>query len=152
MGGISDYLESGIINFIFRSNTNSFASPGNLSLALCSGVPQDHQTGVTIPEIASGVAGVSNGYKRYNLESPRGSGDITWRQVNSSGFTRNLSRLSFPVCSNTSWGLISGVAICNKSGIGTGQMLMHGKLARATTIDVDETFSFNIGDLEIDIF
>ena len=31
-------------------------------------------------------------------------------------------------------------------------MLMHGKLARATTIDVGETFSFNIGDLEIDIF
>ena len=34
MAGISDYLESGIINLIFRSNTNSFATPGNLSIAL----------------------------------------------------------------------------------------------------------------------
>ena len=149
---ISDYLESGIINLIFRSNTNSFAAPGNLSIALCSGVPQDHQTGATIPEIASGVAGVSNGYKRYNLESPRGSGDITWRQVSSSGFTNNLNRLNFPECTSTAWGLMSGIAICNKSGIGTGQVLMHGKLATPVTIRTGETFSFNIGDLEIDLF
>ena len=48
MTGISDYLESGVINFLFRGNTNSFARPGNLAIALCSGVPQDHQTGATI--------------------------------------------------------------------------------------------------------
>lgn len=149
MTGISDFLESGIINFVFRGNSNSFARPGNLSLALCSGVPQDHQTGSTIPEIASGVAGVSNGYKRLNFGSPA---DATWRQVSSSGFTNNLSKLSFPACSNTGWGLISGVAICNKSGIGQGQVLMHGKLASPTTIRTGDTFSFNIGDLEIDLF
>ena len=152
MAGISDYLESGIINLIFRSNTNSFATPGNLSIALCSGVPQDHQTGSTIPEIASGVAGVSNGYKRYNLDSPRGSGDVVWSQVSSSGGTNNFKKISFPACSNTAWGLISGVAICNKSGIGTGQMLMHGRLATPVTIITGETFAFNIGDLEINLF
>tara|TARA_R110002051_G_scaffold198194_2_gene265452 strand:- start:140 stop:589 length:450 start_codon:yes stop_codon:yes gene_type:complete len=149
MVGLSDYLESGVINFLFRGNTNSFISPGNLSIALCSGVPQDHQTGSTIPEIASGVAGVSNGYKRYNLGSPS---DSTWRQVSSSGFINNLSKLSFPECANTNWGLMSGVAICDKSGIGTGQVLMHGKLSRPTTITTGETFAFNIGDLEIDLF
>ena len=152
MAGMSDYLESGIINLIFRSNTNSFAAPGNLAIALCSGVPQDHQTGSTIPEIASGVAGVSNGYKRLDLCSPAASGDITWSQVDSSGVTNNFKRLSFPACSNTAWGLISGVAICNKSGIGTGQMLMHGRLATPVTIRTGETFAFNIGDLEINLF
>ena len=149
MSGISDYLESGIINFIFRGNTNSFTSPGNLAVALCSGVPQDHQTGSTIPEIASGVAGVSNGYKRFNLGSPA---DATWRYVNSSGVTNNLSKLSFPTCSNTAWGLISGVAICNKSGIGTGQVLMHGTLATPVDIKTGEIFSINIGDLDINLF
>ena len=112
--------------------------------------------GSTIPEIASGVVvdgdWVLNGYKRYNLDSPRGSGDVTWSQVDSSGVTNNFKRLSFPVCSNTAWGLISGVAICNKSGIGTGQMLMHGKLATPTMIRTGETFAFNIGDLEINLF
>lgn len=152
MAGMSDYLESGIINLIFRSNTNSFAAPGNLAIALCSGVPQDHQTGSTIPEIASGVAGVSNGYKRLDLCSPATSGDITWSQVDSSGVTNNFKRLRFPACSNTAWGLISGVAICNKSGIGTGQMLMHGRLATPVTIRTGETFAFNIGDLEINLF
>ena len=47
---------------------------------------------------------------------------------------------------------MSGIAICNKSGIGTGQVLMHGKLANPATIRTGETFSFNIGDLEIDLF
>ena len=147
--GMSDYLESGVINFLLRSNSNSFSAPGNLSIALCSGVPQDHQTGSTIPEIASGLNGVSNGYKRHNFGSPANS---DWKHVNSSGYTHNLAQLSFPSCVVANWGAISGVALCDKSGIQTGQVLFYGKLATAPEVSIGDTLRINIGDLDITLY
>ena len=149
MGGMSDWLESGVLNFLFRSNSNSFSSPGNISVALCSGVPQDHHTGANLPEIVSGVAGVSNGYARYNLGSPK---NATWNEVNSSGFVHNLSSISFPACADTSWGVVSGIAIVNHSGFLQGKVLFHGSLPEARTIGVGGVFKINVGDLDINLF
>ena len=53
MAALSDYLESGLLNFIFRGQ--SFSAPSNISIALTSGAPLDSHTGSTIPELASGV-------------------------------------------------------------------------------------------------
>ena len=147
--GMSDWLESGVLNFLFRSNTNSFSSPGNISIALCSGVPQDHHTGANLPEIVSGVYGVSNGYKRYNLGSPA---NANWNEVNSSGFIHNLSNLSFPACADTAWGVVSGIAIVNHSGFLQGKVLFHGTLAEARTIATGDVFKINTGDLDINLF
>ncbi len=147
--GMSDWLESGVLNFLFRSNTNSFSSPGNISIALCSGVPQDHHTGANLPEIFSGVNGVSNGYTRYNLGSPL---NATWNEVNSSGFIHNLSDVSFPACANNAWGVVSGVAIVNHSGFLKGQVLFHGTLAEARSIGTGDVFKINTGDLDINLF
>ena len=46
MAALSDYAESGILNLLLRGNTNTFAAPSNVSIALCSGVPIDSNTGV----------------------------------------------------------------------------------------------------------
>jgi hypothetical protein len=147
--GMSDYLESGVINFLLRSNSNSFSAPSNLSIALCSGVPQDHQTGSTIPEIASGLNGVSNGYQRYNFGPPANS---DWKHVNSSGYTHNLAQLSFPACTVANWGTISGVALCDKSRTQTGQVLFYGKLATSPEVVIGDTLRINIGDLDITLY
>ena len=147
--GMSDWLESGVLNFLLRSNTNSFSAPGNISIALCSGVPQDHHTGANLPEIVSGVNGVSNGYARKSLGAPANG---TWNEVSSSGFVRNLSDISFAACSNTAWGIVSGVAIVNNAGFLQGQVLFHGSLAEARTIAVDDVFKVNLGDLDINLF
>ena len=47
MAALSDYLESGLLNHVFRGGT--FDKPSNISLALTSGIPQDSNTGSTLP-------------------------------------------------------------------------------------------------------
>ena len=83
MASISDYLESQLLNHIFR--TQEFLKPSNISIALTSGVPLDSNTGSTLPEIPTGVlkgnTTVSTGYSRRNLGSPSGVGDSTWFAV-----------------------------------------------------------------------
>ena len=83
MAALSDYLESQLLNHIFRNN--SFAKPQTISIALTSGVPVDTDTGVTIPELPSGVSRganfVSTNYRRINLGAPSTSGDVSWNAV-----------------------------------------------------------------------
>jgi hypothetical protein len=82
MASLSDYLESGILTHVFASGT--FAKPSNLSVALCSGVPRDNDTGATIPELPSGVdqgnVATSTGYARVSLGAPNVS-PPTWNDV-----------------------------------------------------------------------
>ncbi|NBP00572.1 MAG: hypothetical protein EBU90_10690 [Proteobacteria bacterium] len=83
MASISDYLESQLLNHIFRTQT--FLKPSNISIALTSGVPLDSHTGSTLPELPTGVTRgsttVSTGYSRINLDAPSGVGDSTWYAV-----------------------------------------------------------------------
>lgn len=80
MAALSDYLESGILNHLFRGT--DFNKPQLISIALTSGVPVDSDDGTTIPEVASGVlkgsSFVSTNYQRINLGDPATGGDNTW--------------------------------------------------------------------------
>lgn len=83
MAALSDYLESGILNHIFRGS--EFVKPTNISIALTSGVPFDFQNGTNIPEIQSqivdnGVA-LETGYERQNLGPPEDSGNLKWNEI-----------------------------------------------------------------------
>ena len=80
MAALSDYLESGLLNHVFRGGT--FAKPGNVSLALTSGIPQDSNTGATIPEIPSGINGSGTGYARIDLGAPA---DDQWTHTDERG-------------------------------------------------------------------
>ncbi|NDG29772.1 hypothetical protein EB118_06720 [bacterium] len=83
MAALSDYLESGILNHIFRNTT--FSKPTTISIALTSGVPKDNDTGATIPELPSGIAlgqnFVTTNYQRLNLGSPAATGTSIWASV-----------------------------------------------------------------------
>jgi hypothetical protein len=83
MAALSDYLESGILNHIFRNAT--FPKPNTIAIALTSGVPLDNQNGSSIPELPSGmVMGqnfINTNYKRINLGPPSGVGNQTWNPV-----------------------------------------------------------------------
>lgn len=83
MAALSDYLESQLLNHVFRNL--SFVKPSNISIALTSGVPVDSDTGATIPELPSGIQRgnnfVSTNYQRVNLGSPSGTGSSTWNNV-----------------------------------------------------------------------
>jgi hypothetical protein len=83
MAALSDYLESGILNHIFRNVT--FSKPSNIAIALTSGVPLDSDNGLTIPELPSGINRgnnfVSTNYKRINLGNPSVVGNNVWNAV-----------------------------------------------------------------------
>jgi hypothetical protein len=83
MAALSDYLESQLLNHIFRNQP--FNKPSNISIALTSGVPIDTDSGATIPELPSGVSRgqnfVSTNYARINLGAPSGVGSNVWNNV-----------------------------------------------------------------------
>jgi hypothetical protein len=83
MAALSDYLESGILNHLFRNTV--FDKPTTIAVALTSGVPKDNDTGSTIPELPSGIAFGSNfvttNYQRLNLGNPLTTGTDIWASV-----------------------------------------------------------------------
>lgn len=104
MAAISDYLESQLLNFIFRGSTSflghtsipnnpafgdqnvPWGKPTNISIALLTAVPKDNDTGATMAEIATSNendAGVqiSTLYDRVSLGSPSAVGNSKWSDV-----------------------------------------------------------------------
>lgn len=83
MAALSDYLESGILNHLFRNTI--FDKPTTIAIALTSGVPKDNDTGSTIPELPSGISLGSNfvttNYQRLNLGNPLTTGTDIWASV-----------------------------------------------------------------------
>jgi hypothetical protein len=116
MAALSDYLESALLNHIFRGS--SFPKPSSIAIALTSGVPLDSSTGATIPELPSGVSKgqnfVTTNYKRVYLGNPSTSGNTIWNSVgtdnstvfqvrgtSSSGNSVGISGYFYPLYLNT---------------------------------------------------
>lgn len=83
MAALSDYLESGILTHLFR--TNEFPKPSKITIALTSSIPKDNDTGSTIPEIPASVTIGSNtvntNYSRIDLGNPSQVGDNKWNRT-----------------------------------------------------------------------
>lgn len=142
MPAISDYLESGILHHIFRGQT--FSKPATIAVALCSGVPVETNTGVTIPEIAN-----AGGYARVNVGAPS---DGTWnfivQSIGASGLVDNVSAVTFPVAT-ANWGMVSGIAITDSGVYGAGNLLFHAALTTPRDVRTNDTFQFAAGDIDI---
>jgi hypothetical protein len=150
MANLSNYAESGLLNFLFRTNTNNFTKPATVAVALCSGIPAESCNGITIPELPNAA-----GYARVNLGAPANAiftevvqtfGDLT--DSNGSGNISNAGAVVFPVAT-ANWGMVSGVAIVDSGVFGTGQMLIYGALQTPRDVKSGDTFQFNIGDLNL---
>ena len=108
MAALSDYLESGLLNHVFRGQT--FTKPTTISIALTSGIPLDSNTGKGLeyggglPEMCSGIdyngiptlgyPASGTNYKRVDLSAPASFGDTVWSHTaddieTGSGFIRN---------------------------------------------------------------
>lgn len=115
MAALSDYLESALLNYLFRSS--QLPKPSSIAIALTSRVPNDSDNGANLPELPSGVAKggipVDTNYRRINLGNPVQSGDVFWSSVgvdntttfqvygtSSSGFTTGLSGYFYPLYLN----------------------------------------------------
>jgi hypothetical protein len=146
MANFSNTYESGILNWIFRGNSNTFTRPLNISVALCSGVPDDASQGHTLPELPN-----TGGYARANLGAPT---DSIFTQISqafgafSSGNIDNVSAITFPTAS-ANWGWVSGVAIVDSGVYGAGQVIMWGRLNTAREVLQNDVFQFGAGELDI---
>lgn len=83
MAALSDYLESQLLNHLFRANTIN--KPGNISVALTTSVGKDSDTGATLPEVPAdfdnGGVTTTTGYSRLNLGNPATTGNTVWGEV-----------------------------------------------------------------------
>ncbi len=147
MSAMSDYLESGIIDHLFRGT--ALAQPSNISIALCSGdmslAAREVCTGATLPELANNY-----GYARKDLGAPASAGNAVWSIPSGSvtPTTTNNNNLEFSQATGD-WGHVSGIALVDSSTHGAGNVLMYGNLTTARVITSGDIFRFNAGDLDI---
>lgn len=159
MTALSDYLESGLLHHIFRGQT--FNKPSGISIALCSGVPRESDTGASIPELPLKKDGNFTGYKRYFMDDPKAntaipgtlSGNYFWSHSQAdydagSGVIKNDRLILFPNALQD-WGWVSGIAICDSGAIGSGNLLMYAQLNNPRIIYQGDTVKFDTASLQI---
>lgn len=148
MAHMSNYLENKLIDHLFRST--SFTAPTTLAVALCTAAPDDTSTGATITEVAN-----SGAYARTALAA----GISNWANTQASGTgassgtggtTSNSSTITFPTATG-SWGTVTHIAIVDSTTHGGGNVLFWGALSVSKTVTSGDTFSFNAGDLTVQI-
>jgi hypothetical protein len=149
MAAISDYLESGILNYIFRGI--SFTPPAKVAVALTRGVPTQGQTGSTILEVLpTGQGGVSSGYSRVVIStSSNASQKWTYSPINhgnESGVVVNTDNVVFPTAL-TDWGPVSGVVLLDSDIRGSGNVLMYATLEQQRDVYTGDSIKFNANEL-----
>ncbi len=141
---LSNYMESGVLNLMLRANSNSFAAPSNVSVALLRNHDEnwdiDVMAGDSMPEVAS-----AGSYSRKSLGAPA---NASWDEVSTGGATANSSAITFDPAT-ADWGYVSGVALMTSLTHGAGKILFHGALTTPRIVTDGDTFRFSAGDLDI---
>ena len=132
--GVSDYLETEIINASLRGTT--LTAYTNTFVALYTASPADDASG-TGAEIAGG------NYARATVAGASGS----WDAPSGGGTTANTADITFPAPS-AQWGTVSHFGILDATA--AGNLLYHGTLAADKLVDNgDPAPKFPAGDLDI---
>lgn len=141
MSNASNYLESGILEHLFRQG--SLSKPTTW-LALTSLVPSDTDTGATIDEIPH----LNTAYLRQVV-----TGNATWstpaQDGNGSGYITNTAVISFPTYTGAASVWVSGFAIVDNSGDAAGNVLFWGQLATSKFLSTSDSLSIATGQAYI---
>lgn len=136
MAALSNYLESALVDHIFRGTAFSHTTPASFYVALYTAAPSDAGGGT---EVTIGA----NNYARVAVTRAAGS----WAATDgSNGVTSNVSAITFPTPSG-SWGTVTHFGILDASS--AGNLLFHGALTVQQTINTGNTVSFSAGQLQI---
>jgi hypothetical protein len=132
MANATDYLETNLVNHIFR--TSSFSKPAGLFIALFTAAPNDAGGGT---EVSGG------GYARVS----RAPLDANWAATSGgNGVTSNVAALDFGTAS-ANWGTITHFAIMDAST--GGNMLVWGALTASRTVNSGDAFQIPAGQLTV---
>jgi len=142
MAAMSNWLENQLINKIFRT-TDTWTKPATLAIALCTAATTDADDGSTITEVAD-----DHDYARFELAPA----DANWDDTSGTdGTTANTDDIEFPAANGGDWGTITHIAILDSTTHGAGNVLFHGALVAAKTVNDGDTFRFSAGDLSVQI-
>lgn len=122
LGGKSDYLENKDLDH--NLGKTSFTMPTNVYLALCTVVPEDSKTGITITEASY------TGYARKQVKGEN-------LNAAASGKSTNSAELIYAACTAGSSTII-GWALCDNATKSEGNMLYWGS-ATSTVISTTQT-------------
>lgn len=127
MSGVSDYAELKILEHAMGKT--AWTKPTNVYLALFTSDPGDDASG-------SEVSGGS--YARRV---------ISWGAA-AAGQIANDAQIEFPVAT-ASWGTVTHVGIFDASA--AGNLLWHGAVSASKTIDTDDQYVVQVGDLTVSL-
>lgn len=129
MGAMSDYLESALLNAVFRGV--AYNSPSEVYVALYTSDPTDADGGT---EVAGGA------YARQvaQFDAPVTSG--------STKVIRNTTDIAFPIAT-AGWGTVTHIGV--RDAEAGGNLLYHGKLVTAKAIETNDQFKLLAGNLEL---
>lgn len=129
MSAMSNYLENSLANHVFR--TTGFTQPQNLHIALYTAAPSDSGGGTEL---------TGAGYARVQVSRA----DSQWTL--SSGAVSNTNTITFPT-PTANWGNVTHFGIFDAST--GGNLLFHGSLTTAKTVNQGDTVTFPAGQLVI---
>jgi hypothetical protein len=131
MGAMSNYLETAILNAVFRNT--AFSSPPTVYLALYTSDPTDADTGTE-------VSGGAYARQVVTFSAPT--------QVAGKGTISNTVDLTFPVAT-AAWGTITHIGI--RSAATGGNLLYYGPVSNARSILANDQLKFLAGELVFDL-
>jgi hypothetical protein len=137
MGALSNYLESGLINHVFRGV--SFLAPSTLYIGLAKSLNSGNLELGNIDEASGG------GYQRQSY-SANASNWILPYTSGSATATHNLSAIEFSVAT-ANIGTVSGIFISDSST--SGNLLFYGALSYPRDIREGDQFVFSSGSLRV---
>jgi len=137
MANMSNYLETQLIEHIFRSET--FSKPATLAIALSSAILDDMATGANMSELSESV-----GYSRQLLPPA----DSNWARDGAT--VSNNQIIDFGTAAEN-WGSVKSVAIVDSTIHGTGNILFWGRLAVDRIVSAGSTFVIDVGKLGIEL-
>lgn len=142
MSEMSDYLESALIDHIFR--TSSFTKPSVLAIALLTTNAVDADSGVFTT--GTGVEVTNAGaYARVS----RNPLDANWTATaGGDGQTDNAAAITFTQATG-SWGTVNAFAIVDNATYNTGNMLFYSAVTTPRAIDNGDTAEFAAGAITV---
>jgi hypothetical protein len=133
MASMSNYLETALINHIFRGV--AYTGPATIAVCLCTAAPSDADTGALLGKEVSG-----GGYARVGVST---SGGTEWAAAaGGNGTTLNINQLVFTPAT-ADWGTITHVALCDSTTAGAGNLLFWAPLTASRVIQNGDTFVFD---------
>ena len=136
----TDYLEQRVLNYVFRSDSDSFASPSAIYVGL--------QTATSTEDTATGslseVTGTSYQREAVTFGAPTTSG--TKKQI------ANTNEIAFN-SAGSNWGTVTHLSLFDSQSAGNWlaqvQLTDSGGTATTKTIATGDIFKIAIGDLKV---